>query len=270
MGIKLIMKKILMCRPTFFDIEYEINPWMNMENKVDQKKAEEEYLELKNVYRDLGAEILEIKPVFGLPDMVYTANIGFPSNNRFIKSNFRFSQRRKEADLARSFFEKMDFKIITLPDNIYFEGQGDLLTVNGKYFFGYGKRSSVEAKDFLSQMLSTKIIAFELNDPYYYHLDMSLGLLDEKTAIINTRSFTKEGLEKLRNEIPNIIEVSKHDNNIMACNLVVVGKTVVLGKGISEDLKKKIKKAGFDLREVPMEEYRKGGGSVKCCTLEFF
>lgn len=263
-------KRVLLCPPKYYDIEYVINPWMNLENKVDFEKANDEYNQLKKTFEDLGAEVLEIIPAPGLPDMVYTANAGFPSGNRFIKSNFRFQQRIKEADLARSFFEKMDFKILTIPDNIYFEGQGDLLTVGGKYFFGYGKRSSVEAKDFLSQMLGTKVITFELNDPYYYHLDMSLGLLDEKTAIVNTRSFTREGMLRLRNEIPNVIEASEHDNDVMACNLVVIGKTVVLGKGISEDLKKKIKKAGFDLREVSMEEYRKGGGSVKCCTLEFF
>lgn len=31
--------RILMCRPEFFDIEYEINPWMNIRTKADRKRA---------------------------------------------------------------------------------------------------------------------------------------------------------------------------------------------------------------------------------------
>lgn len=31
--------KVLMCRPDYFDIEYEINPWMRVENKVNYARA---------------------------------------------------------------------------------------------------------------------------------------------------------------------------------------------------------------------------------------
>ncbi len=72
------MKKVLLCPPDFYDIEYEINPWMHVENKVDKRKVFEEYKNLKKIYQSLGLEVLGIPPVKGLPDMVYAANIGFP------------------------------------------------------------------------------------------------------------------------------------------------------------------------------------------------
>lgn len=264
------MKKVLLCPPTYYDIEYEINPWMHTENKVEPLRAEDEYAALKKVYEKLGVEMLEIPPVEGLPDMTYVANAGFPIGNRFIKSNFKYAQRKKEADFAKIYFEKMDFQILTIPEHIPFEGQGDLLTMGGRYFFGWGKRSSREAKDFLDQVLGTKCIDFELRDPYFYHLDMSLGPLDEQTALINPRSFTKEGLFRLKTEFPNFIETSEQDSQVIPCNVVVVDKTVVLGKGISNELQKEIQKRGFTVVQTPMDEYKKGGGSVKCCTLEFF
>lgn len=264
------MKKILLCPPTFYDIEYEINPWMDVENKVDKRKALEEYKELKSAYQSLGAEVLEIKPVNGLPDMVYAANLGFPLGNKFALSNFRYEQRRKEAVFAKEYFEKLDFEIVKLPESVYFEGQGDLLTVGGKFFIGWGKRSSKEAKDILNNKLGIEFIDFELKDPYFYHLDMSLGPLDSKTALVNFRSFTQEGLSKLKSEFTNIIEITEEDNKFMACNLVVVDKTVVIARGISDKLKGDIKKHGFDVVEIPMDEYRKGGGSIKCLTLEFY
>ena len=185
-------------------------------------------------------------------------------------SNFRHEQRRKEADFAKRYFENLGFKIITFSENIYFEGQGDLLTIDGKYFLGWGKRSSKEAKDILNKKLGIECTDFELRDAYFYHLDMSLGPLDSKTALINPRSFTKVGLSRLQNEFPNIIETTEDDNKFMVCNLVVVDKTVVIAKGISDKLKNEIEKYGFKVCEIPMDEFRKGGGGIKCLTLEFF
>lgn len=269
-GFRSSMKKVLLCPPTYYNIEYEINPWMHVENKVNKEKVLQEYEELKKTYESLGLEVLEIEPVKGLPDMVYAANIGFPLGDKFVVSNFRYPQRQEESKYAKKFFENLGFKIIELPQNIYFEGQGDLLTSGGKYFMGWGKRSSEEAVEILNKELGINCMDFELKDPYFYHLDMSLGSLDSKTAVINPRSFTEEGLLKLKNEFPNIIETSEEDNKFMACNLVAVNKTVVIAKGISDELKSEIEKFGFKIVEIPMNEFRKGGGSIKCLTLEFY
>ena len=57
------MKKILLCPPTFYDIEYEINPWMHLENKVDKEKVTEEYRQLWAAYESFGAKVLELNPV---------------------------------------------------------------------------------------------------------------------------------------------------------------------------------------------------------------
>ena len=94
--------------------------------------------------------------------------------------------------------------------------------------------------------------------------------MDSQTALINPRSFTQEGILKLKNEFPNIIETTEDDNKFMACNLVTIDKTVVVAKGISDKLKIEIEKYGFKVAEIPMDEFRKGGGSIKCLTLEFY
>lgn len=264
------MKKVLLCPPTFYDIEYEINPWMHVENKVDKVKVWEEYGMLKSTYQSLGVEVLEIEPIKGLPDMVYAANIGFSLGNKFVVSNFRYRERQEESKYAKKFFENLGFKVIELPQDIFFEGQGDLLAIGGKYFMGWGKRSSREAIEILNKELVISCMDFELRDPYFYHLDMSLGPLDSKTALINPRSFTDEEFSKLRSQFKNIIETSEEDNKFMACNLIAVDKTVVVAKGISDKLKNEIGKYGFKVIEIPMDEFRKGGGSIKCLTLEFY
>lgn len=242
---------------------------MDTHNKVDHHRVREEYEALKQVYLELGCEILEIEQGKGLPDMVYAANFGFPQDNIFIKANFMFDERKGEAELAKQYFQNLGFKIKELPENVAWEGQGDFLKVGDKYFLGWGKRSDFEAKKHLASILDGDIIDLKLIDPYYYHIDTCFLPLTKDTVAINQYSFEKEDLEKIKQHFKHIIYVGKNDNAHLACNAVVIGQTIVVARGISQQLKDDFKQAGFDTREVAMDEYRKGGGSVKCLTLLF-
>ena len=115
---------VLLCPPTYYQIEYEINPWMDVRKKADKKKTKEEYHNLKKIFKKLDLEVLEIPAQPGLPDMVYAANHGFVFDNLFIKSNFKYPQRRKETEFAQDFFRGKGFRIATLPPDINFEGRG--------------------------------------------------------------------------------------------------------------------------------------------------
>lgn len=263
------MKTVLLCPPTFYDIEYEINPWMHIQNKVDQDEAKKEFLKLRQVYQKLGVKLLEIPQVKGLPDMVFTANFGCVKDGVFIKSNFKFRERRKEGEFARTFFEKkLAKKTHSLPNDIFFEGQGDLLTDGKRYFFGFGKRSSLNAKTHLEKILEKSIIDLELINPYYYHLDTCFAPINTDTVIINPSSFSKESLRKVYDHFEDVIVTNNKDNQLLACNLVVVGKNIIIGKGISLNLKNALKSRGFTIHEVEMKEFLKSGGSVKCLSLE--
>ncbi|KXK26476.1 MAG: hypothetical protein TR69_WS6001000480 [candidate division WS6 bacterium OLB20] len=78
------MRYILVCAPDFFSIDYEINPWMHVENAVDGSSAAEQFADLLATYSKLGIEVKQIDQVRGLPDMVYTANFGFAIDDLFI------------------------------------------------------------------------------------------------------------------------------------------------------------------------------------------
>jgi N-dimethylarginine dimethylaminohydrolase len=270
MLVYIIIKKVLLCPPTHFDVVYEINPWMHKEIQPDKKKALESYTQIKEKYRELGVEVFEIPQVKGLPDMVYTANVGYLRNSTFIRANFKYEQRRKEADYAERYIEKhFDAETVALPDDVYFEGQGDLLTDGERFFFGWGKRSDKKAIPYLEDFLNNSVIDFELVNPFYYHLDTCFAPLTHDIVVINPKSFTEEGKKKVYKSFKHVIEASEEDNKALVCNLVHIDKTIIVGQGITTDLKDKLGKFGYNIFEVPMIEYLKGGGSVKCCTFEF-
>ena len=44
----------LMCRPTYFTVSYEINPWMDRRTPVDTALAVAQWERLRDTCRDLG------------------------------------------------------------------------------------------------------------------------------------------------------------------------------------------------------------------------
>ena len=67
-------RRYLMCRPTYFAVDYAINPWMDPSAPVDRDRAVAQWETLRRVYLDLGHTVELIDPVPGLPDMVFAAN----------------------------------------------------------------------------------------------------------------------------------------------------------------------------------------------------
>src|SRR5438067_525174 len=68
------MRRYLMCRPTYFAVDYAINPWMDPTAPVDVDRALAQWTTLLETYRALGHTVDLIDPIPGLPDMVFAAN----------------------------------------------------------------------------------------------------------------------------------------------------------------------------------------------------
>ena len=98
---------ILMCPPTHYGVEYEINPWMHLTSQVDRRLARHQWEALLHTYRELGVEVVLADPVPGLPDMVFTANAGLTRGDRVALSRFRHPERQREEGRWRELFEEL-------------------------------------------------------------------------------------------------------------------------------------------------------------------
>jgi N-dimethylarginine dimethylaminohydrolase len=262
-----IFMEILVCASDYFRIEYEINPWMDVSNNADKQEVLIQYRKLLDTFTKAGVRFHGIEPDPKFPDMVYTANYGFVNGKKFIKANFKYPQRRGESVLAEKYFRHLGYKVYALPDNIYFEGEGDLLFSGKTYFVGWGKRTMKEVVPHLKDMLDGEVVDLELVDPYYYHLDTCFAPLNENTVVINPKSFTEKGIAKINKHFTNVILTSEADNKVLACNMVVSGKNIVVCEGVTDQFKSDLSSHGYKVFETPMSQYIKGGGSVKCCSL---
>src|SRR5947207_1726359 len=98
--------KVLMCPPTRYSLEYEINPWMALANKPDQALARQQWERLYHVLTEqVGAQLELVPQAPGCPDMVFTANAGLVHGQHVLLSRFRHRERQAEEPHFRAWFE---------------------------------------------------------------------------------------------------------------------------------------------------------------------
>ncbi|HTN76501.1 MAG TPA: amidinotransferase, partial [Pirellulaceae bacterium] len=57
---------ILMCPPDFYEIDYEINPWMDRSHPADRSLAKQQWQALYEILQSLGAKVSLLEPIAGL------------------------------------------------------------------------------------------------------------------------------------------------------------------------------------------------------------
>jgi N-dimethylarginine dimethylaminohydrolase len=256
-----------MSPPTYYGIEYEINPWMSRSRPSHRQRAEEQWNGLHQVLtKQLAIEVEMLEPVKGLPDMVFTANGGLVWGRKFIASNFRHEVRRGEAPHFENWFRCRGFEILQLPAQFCFEGEGDLLRCGDHWFAGYHIRSDVLAHQKVAELIDREVLSLELTNDWFYHLDTCFCPLGAGRALFYPPAFDAYALQVLENHIAGLIAV-EHDEAIrFACNAVVAGDDIVINSGCPE-VRKKLEGVGFRVFETSLDEFIKAGGSAKCLVL---
>ena len=157
--------KLLMCPPTYYGIEYEINPWMRRSQQSNPREAGAQWDGLRRLLQEqLAVDIQLIESQPGLPDMVFTANGGLVWDDKFIVSNFRYEVRRREAAHFEEWFRNWGFNVTRLPPEMYFEGEGDLLKCGDTWFAGYHIRSDIIAHQNIAEIIEQEILSLELTN----------------------------------------------------------------------------------------------------------
>jgi len=260
-------KKILMCPPTYFDIEYEINPWMHQDDQPAQDSATNQWQKLYKIYTEkLGWQVELIEPVKGLPDMVFATDCCLMINGRALLSSFRYRQRQPETKHFEKWFRSNGYTDIKKADN-FFEGGGDTLVAGNKILAGHGFRSSPEAAKELEEFFGLEVVPLTITDPRFYHLDTSLAVLADDTVAFYPPALDADSQVRLRQAIPNVIEATEEEATGFGLNAVSDGHTVLCSDA-SDSLIDKYRQAGFEVIGTPILEFRKSGGGVKCLTLD--
>jgi N-dimethylarginine dimethylaminohydrolase len=207
-----------------------------------------------------------IKPVSGLPDMVFATDCCLAVKDKVLLSNFQYRQRQPETEYYEKWFREHGYTNLKIADR-RFEGGGDNLICGNKILAGYGFRSDFAAHDEIEKYFGMEVISLKIINPYFYHLDTSLAVLSDKTVAFYPGAIDKPSQERLRAAIPNIIEASADEAKGFGLNAISDGHTVIASNQ-SGSLLQKYREHGFNVIGTPILEFRKSGGGVKCLTMQ--
>lgn len=258
----------LMCAPDYYEIAYEINPWMSVQHEVDYAKAKKQWNDYYRLLKDeLKVKVELVEPAKGMPDLVFTANAGLVKKRIFIRSNFRHTERKKEEPVFEAWFKKKGYIVKTIEQPLCFEGEGDALFMGDELYTGFHFRSDIEAHDRVSGFLKNSYFGLELCDKRFYHLDTCLAPLDEKSALVYLPAFEAYAQMVLLENIEDPIRVPEKEALRFACNVAVAGKNIVIPNGCPETTAQ-LEKRGFRVYALEFSEFIKAGGAAKCLILK--
>lgn len=263
--------KILMCPPTFFTVDYVINPWMaGHEDSLSLDRAKAQWQQLGESIAEF-AEVVTMDPQPDLPDMVFAANAGVVYGKKAIASHFMPHERRPEEPYFKQWFLENDFDLLDLDEKLGFEGAGDcLLDRGGPWLWtGYGFRTEIEAHREIQDFFDIELVSIRLTDERFYHIDTCFCPLTDGFLMYHPPAFDYDSRIAIESRIPphKRIVVDTADAGNFACNAVNIDDQVFLHRA-SDALEARLMLAGFKVHEIELTEFLKAGGSAKCLTLK--
>ena len=203
-----------MCWPTNFSNNWEdpkLNPWMKLVRQPDVGIAMGQFGKLYHLYQYLKVKIYALPPEPSLGDQTFTANLawGVPVwseesavRRMFVMANMAPEHRRPEVKIAARWFADNRFNTYFLPEEIGFEGQGDIITTKNAYLYCYGIRNSLKAMEEIKKVfnLKKKVIPLKLKSSSFYHGDVCLRYSRKRDAILfHPNAFDEEGVRSIEN-----------------------------------------------------------------------
>jgi ornithine aminotransferase len=272
--------RLMMSAPDHFEVSYRINPWMDPAQwRVGAERlaqdAQRGWSQLKQTYERLGA-VVEVQPaVRGLPDLVFTANAAVVLDRKVVLAHFLCPERQGEEPHNRAFFEAMRARgvvdeIVDCPAGEFFEGAGDAIWDAGRglLWSGHGQRSTAGMQHFLAATYGVPVVALELVDPRFYHLDTCLCVLDGGEVLYYRPAFSRCALGLLEDLVgkDRLIEAGDEDAMHLAVNSVCLGRDAVFCHA-SAALRTQLTERGYDVHVVPLDSFNRSGGAAYCLTL---
>ena len=266
-------RRYVMVRPDHFRVDYAINPYMDTAVQPDGRRAMAQWVDLVSTIERLGGTVEVVPQRADAPDMVYAMNLGLgivrPTGAHVVMSHMRYAERRMEARSAQPWFERSGRTTSYVGrDGVgaHLEA-GDVFAWGDSLLVGYGPRTEELALKHLATELGVRVRGVRIAHPAMYHLDLAFCPLDGRRAMVAPGAFDRASASALLDLVPEPLVLTDDEALTAFCaNSIVVGRTVVMPAGAPERVTHRLVDWGFDVVEVDVSEFHKGGGSVRCLT----
>jgi ornithine--oxo-acid transaminase len=264
-----------MCPPEWYDVGYVINPWMA--GNIHRPTRDQAFAEWRGLYAALKniADVKLLHPREGAPDMTFVAHAAVVNFGVAALASFAHAERQPEEAHLRTWLEDASFPIWETPRETAFEGEGDaLFSPDGRCLWAaHGARTCRYSHRHVADAWHAAVTSLHLVDPRFYHLDTCFAPLSGGEAVYFPGAFDAPSLDTIAGAYaPECrIEVSEAEAARFGCNLLNIGRNVVMhrtgDRAQENSVAKRLRARGYDVMEVPLGEFLRGGGSAKSLAL---
>jgi N-dimethylarginine dimethylaminohydrolase len=268
----------LMVEPDHFRVDYAINPYMDLADQPDQRRAMAQWVGLLATIERLGGTVEVLPQRADAPDMVYAMNLGLgvlrPDGTgvvtgHVVMSHMRYAQRRMETTSAGPWFEGSGRSTSYVGrDGVgaHLEA-GDVFAWGDALVAGFGPRTEELALKHLATDLGVRVRGVRITHPAMYHLDLAFCPLDERRALVAPGAFDEASAAALLELVPEPLVLTDDEALTTFCaNSIVIGRAVVMPAGAPPRVKAQLADWDFEVVEVDVSQFHKGGGSIRCLT----
>lgn len=266
-----------MCKPQYFEISYEINPWMSIQRGAVRELAMQQWQTLQQTIANCGTKVELIAPAPGLPDLVFTANCAIRVGRQVYLSRFKYPERQAEHEKFKQWFLQAGYDVMPEPAEFFderglyigpcFEGAGDALFLGEHLFAAHGFRTDAKIYPTLCHLFNIKkLILCELVDAHFYHLDTCFCPLNAEQALWFPPAFSLETQQRMKKSA-ELFAIPAEEERSFACNAVILGHHAIIPARCPRT-RAILEKLHFTVYECAMTEFIKSGGACKCLTFD--
>jgi ornithine--oxo-acid transaminase len=259
-----------MCSPEWYGVDYVINPWMA--GNLHRSSRDASFGQWKRLYGALRqiAEVRLMHPREGAPDMTFVAHGALINLGVAAVSSFTHAERQGEEQSLRTWLEDHGFVIWETPRETPFEGEGDGLfdPLTQHLWLAHGARTCRYSHGHVGNAWHADMTSLHLVDPRFYHLDTCFAPLSGGHILYYPGAFDAASIKRIQDKYPPRMRIAVDESEAahFGCNVLNVGPNVIMHE-YSGTVARRLRGAGYNVTELPLSEFLKGGGSAKSLAL---
>ena len=265
------VQELFVCPPTYVELKYSINPWMDTSAEFSASKAVEQWETLIEAYREVigGDRVHVCPPKPGLTELCFFGDSVFLCQRKALFGGFRHAERAAERPYVQEYLEDRGITGPHVPEDVVFEGAGETVMWRDKILFGFGKRSDEVVRHFLRQTFGLDTIDLEMETEDFYHLDTALLPLGDDLIAYYPPAFGPIDTATIESLDCEKIIIGEDDARAFACNSIL-HDGVLFGSRGPRVFWQELRSRGIEVREFDMSEFQKLGGGIKCLSLQHY
>ncbi|MCI4135719.1 dimethylarginine dimethylaminohydrolase family protein [Bacillus vallismortis] len=260
------LQKVVLCSPEHMTIKDVINETQKHfeDDNIHVKTATDQHSRFVEALRSHNIEVIHLPVRDGLPEQVFTRDIGFVIGEKAFLSSMTEPIRQGEEAIIKDFFHRQGISYTRML-NTSIEG-GDVIIDEDIVYVGISQRTDISAIGQLKEELPEyTVVPVQLHEKFL-HLDCVFNIVSENEALIYPNALKPEAVHMLAKRY-DLIEVPEDEQFTLGTNVLSIGRKTIISLPCNRHVNQQLSKRGYHIIEIDLSEIIKSGGSFRCCTM---